>query len=51
MQLLMTQVGLSVLADCWSAVVRVYCRLVLLAEHSSLLGAAVDDSEWPELAG
>ena len=51
MQLLVTQVGLSGLADCWRAVVRVYCKLVLLAEHWRLLGAADGDSGWPEWAG
>ena len=51
MQLLVTQVGQSGLADCWGAVVRVYCKLVLLAEHWRLLGAAADDSGWPEWAG
>ena len=30
---------------------RVYCKLVLLAEHWRLLGAAADDSGWPEWAG
>ena len=47
----MTQVGLSGLADCWRAVVRVYFKQVLLAEHWRWLGAAVDDSGWPEWAG
>ena len=51
MQLLVTQVGLNGLADCWRTVVRVYCKLVLLAEHWRLLGAAAGDSGWPELAG
>ena len=50
MQLLVTQVGLNGLADCWRAVVRVYCKLVLLAEHWRLLGAAAGDSGWPEWA-
>ena len=50
MQLLMTQVGLSGLADCWRAVVRVYCKQVLLAKHWRRLGAAADDSGWPEWA-
>ena len=30
---------------------RVYCKLVLLAEHWRLLDAAADDSGWPEWAG
>ena len=47
----MAQVGLSGLAGNWRAVVRVYCTLVLLAEHWRLLGAAADGSGWPELAG
>ena len=47
----MTQVGLSGLAGCWSAVVLLYCKQVLLAEHWRLLLAAVDDSGWPEWAG
>ena len=47
----MTQVGLSGLADCWSAVVGLYCKLVLLTDHWRLLGAAADDSEWPALVG
>ena len=51
MQLLMAQVGLSALAGGWRAVVRVYCKLVLLAEHWRLLGAAVDGSGWTEWAG
>ena len=51
MQLLMAQVGLSGLAGDWRAVVRVYCKLVLLAEHWRLLGAAADGSGWPEWAG
>ena len=51
MQLLMTQNGLRWLADCWRAVVGIYCKLVLLAEHWRLLGAAADDSGWPEWAG
>ena len=51
MQLLVTQVGLSGLADCWRAVVGFYCKLVLLAEHWRLLGAAAGDSGWPEWAG
>ena len=51
MQLLMTQVGLSGLNGCWRAVVRVYCKLVLLAEHWRRWGAAADDSGWPEWAG
>ena len=51
MQLLMAQVGLSGLTGDWRAVVRVYCKLVLLAEHWRLLGAAADDSGWPEWAG
>ena len=51
MQLLMTEVGLSGLADCWSALVGRYCKLVLLAEHWRLLGATADDSGWPEWAG
>ena len=51
MQLLMTQVGLSGLAGCWRAVVGVYCKLVLLAEHWRLLVAAADDSGLPECAG
>ena len=51
MQLLMTQVGLSGLADCWRAVVRVYCKQVLLAKHWRRLGAAADDSGWPDWAG
>ena len=42
------QVGLSGLDGCWRAVVGVYCKLVPLAEHWSLLGAADDDSGWPE---
>ena len=48
MQLMMTQVGLSGMAGCWRAVVGVYCKLVPLAEHWRLLGAADDDSGWPE---
>ena len=28
-----------------------YCKLVLLAEHWRRLGAADDDSGWPEWAG
>ena len=51
MQLLVTQVGLSGLADCWRAVVGVCCKLVLLADHCRLLGAAAGDSGWPEWAG
>ena len=51
MQLLMTPVGLRGLAGCWRAVVWVYCKLVLLAEHWRRLGAAADDSGWPEYAG
>ena len=51
MQLLMTQVGLSGLAGCWTEVVRVYCKLILLAEHWRLFGAAADDPVWPEWAG
>ena len=51
MQLLMTQVGLSMLAGCWSASVLLYCKQVLLAELWGLLGAAADDSVWPEWAG
>ena len=51
MQLLMTQVGLSMLAGCCRAVVRVYCKLILLPEHWRRLGAAADDSSWPEWAG
>ena len=51
MQLLVTQVGLNGLADCWRTVVRVYCKLVLLAEHWRLLGAAAGDSGWSEWAG
>ena len=51
LQLLMTQVGLSGLAGCWRAVVGLYCKLVLLAEHWRRLGAAADDSGWPEWAG
>ena len=51
MQLLMAQVGLSGLAGDWRAVVRVYCKLVLLAEHWRLLGAAAVGSGWPEWAG
>ena len=51
MQLLITQVGLSGLACCWRAVVRVYCKLVLLAEHWRQLCAAADHSGWPEWAG
>ena len=51
MQLLMAQVGLSGLAGESRAVVKVYCKLVLLAEHWSLLGAAADGSDWPEWAG
>ena len=50
MQLLMTQVGLSGLAGCWRAEVRDYCKLFLLAEHWRLLGAAADNSGWPEWA-
>ena len=30
---------------------QVHCKLVLLAEHWRLLGAASDDSGWPEWAG
>ena len=51
MQLLITQVGLNGLAGCWRAVVGLYCKLVLLAEHWRWLGAAADDSGWPEWAG
>ena len=51
MQLLMAQVGLSGLAGDWRAVVKVYCKLVLLAEHWRMLGAAADGSGWPEWAG
>ena len=51
MQLLMAQVGLSGLTGDWRAVVRFYCKLVLLAEHWRLLGAAADGSGWPEWAG
>ena len=51
MQLLMTQVGLIGLAGCWRAVVGLYCKKVLLAEHWRLLGAAADDSGWPQGAG
>ena len=40
----MAQVGLSGLAGDWRAVVRVYCKLVLLAEHWRLLGVAADGS-------
>ena len=29
----------------------VYCKLVLLAEHWMLFGAAADDSGWPEWVG
>ena len=46
MQLLMAQVGLSGLAGDWRAVVRVYCKLVLLAEHWRLLGA-IPENENP----
>ena len=42
MQLLMTQVCVSGMAGCWRAVV---------AEHWRLLGAAADDSGWPEWNG
>ena len=51
MQLLMAQVGLSGLAGNWRTVVKVYCELVLLAEHWRLLGATADGSGWPEWAG
>ena len=51
MQLLMTQVGLSGLAGCWSAVVGLFWKLVLLKEQWSLFGAAADVSGWPEWAG
>ena len=51
MQLLKTQFGLIGLAGCWRAVVGLYCKLVLLAEHWRRLGAAADDSGWPEWAG
>ena len=51
MQLLMAQVGLSGLAGNWRAVVRVYCKLVLLAEHWRLLGVAADGSGWTEWPG
>ena len=47
---MMTQVGLSGLAGCWRALVGVYCKLVPLAEHWRPLGAADDDSGWPEWA-
>ena len=47
----MAQVGLSGLAGDWRVVVRVYCKLVLLAEHWRLLDAAADGSGWPEWAG
>ena len=46
----MAQVGLSGLAGDWRAVVRVYCKLVLLAQHWRLLGAAADGTGWPEWA-
>ena len=39
------------LVDFCRAVVRVYCELVLLAEHWRLLGAAAGDSGWPEWTG
>ena len=48
---MITEVGLSGLAGVCRAVVRVYCKLVLLAEHWRLLVAADDDSDWPEWAG
>ena len=51
MQLLMTQVGLNGLACCWRAVVGLYCKQVLLAEHWRLLGAAANYSGLPEWAG
>ena len=51
MQLLMTQFGLRGLAGCWRAVVGLYYKQVLLAENWRLLGAAVDDSGWPEYVG
>ena len=51
MQLLMAQVSLSGLDGDWRSVVRVYCKLVLLAEHWRLLGAAADGSGLPEWAG
>ena len=51
MQLLMNQVGLSGLAGCWRAVVGLYCKQVLLAEHWRMLGAAADYSGWSEWAG
>ena len=51
MQLLMAQVGLSGLVGDWRAVVKVYCKLVLLAERWRMLGAAADGSGWPEWAG
>ena len=51
MQLLITQVGLNGLAGCWRAVVGLYCKLVLLAEHWRRLGAAAVDPGWPEWAG
>ena len=51
MHLLVTQVGLRGLAGCWRAVVGLYCQQFLLAEHWRLLGAAADDSGWPEYAG
>ena len=47
----MTQAALSGLAGSSRAVVGVYCKLVLLAEHWRLLGAAADDSGWPEWTG
>ena len=47
----MTQDGLNGLAGCWRAVVGLYCKLVLLAEHWMLLGAAAGDSGGPEWAG
>ena len=51
MHLMTTQVGLSGLAGSWRAVVGVYCQLIPLAEHWRLLGAADDDSVWPEWDG
>ena len=51
MQLLMTQFGLNMLAGCWRSVVGLYCKQILLVEHWRPLGAAADDSSWPEWAG
>ena len=47
---MITQVGLSGLADSWRPVVGLYYKQVLLVEHWRRLGAAADDPGWPEWA-